>query len=251
MASSALRRFTGQGLKPCVRPEDAVRDAVRLIHGTYLAGTVLGQWATWTAANEVQTITIDYTPTGGSFYLLFDGLPVGPVLYNSTSAQLQTILDAHASIGTGGTVVTGGPLPGTPLVVTFSGTNMASLWQPTMTVMSNSLTGGTPGTLAVAKTTPGRAVGGQWGVYDDALSTGQQVARGILASKTVVNTYGEHVVGGGQWNEKSYSTPIYTGGYFRTADLTGLDAAAVTDLGRLVYGTTSLLSNTGTILYVR
>lgn len=251
MGTAATRRYTGQGLKPHMLPNRAWMDAIRLIPGVYVAGQVLGQFSTWTAANDVQTITIDYTPTGGSFYLNFDGVIIGPVAYNASAAALQALLDAASNIGTGQTVVTGGALPGTPLVVTFSGTLMKNLWQPLMTIQSNALTGGTPGTVEVAHTTEGRGVGGMYGKYDDTLSTGLEVARCLLSKACTVNTYGEIIIGGGRWDEKSFTADAYFGGYFRTADLTGIDANAVADLGKLVTGTTSLLANTGTILHVR
>src|SRR5882724_4380821 len=213
MSSSAVRRFTGQGLKPSRVPEAARLNAIAAMWpGTYVAGTVLGQSSTLTAVNDVQTITINYTPTGGSFYGVFSGTPIGPIAFNAAAAAVQALLDAAPNIGTGQTVVTGGPLPGTPIVITFSGTLMAGLYQPLMTVISNSLTGGTPGTLVISHTTPGQTAGGVWCPYDDTLSNGMEVARVLLANATVVNTYGQIQTGGGQWGEKSFTASVYFGG---------------------------------------
>lgn len=43
---------------------------------------------------------------------------------------------------------------------------------------------------------------------------------------------------------------MYFAGTFYTADLTGLDANGVADLGKLLTGTTSLLSNAATELKI-
>lgn len=251
MASSATRRYSGQGLKPAQLPNRAWMDAVRLIPGEYAAGTVLGQFSNWVAANDVQTLTETGTPTGGSFDLIFNGVIIRAVPWNATAVNLQALLDAASNIGAGQTTVTGGPFPGTPLVITFAGTLTSSLWQPLITLGTNGLTGGTNPTVTIAHTTPGRATGGMFGPYDDTQSNGLEVARALLSKKTSVNTFGEIIVGGGRWGEKSFSADAYFGGFFRTADLTGLDANGVADLGRLITGTTSLLSNTGTIIHVR
>jgi len=251
MAASAVRRYTGQGIKPAKLPELAKPDAVKLIPGTYVAGTLLGQFTTWTAANDVQTLTINYTPTGGSFVLAFNGVAMATaVAYNSTVAQTQAVIDAHPQIGAGQCVVSGGTLPGATQIFTFSGTLMKNLWQPLMTVFSNSLTGGTPGTTVVAHTTEGLSAGGAYGPYDDTKSNGLQVAKYILQKAAVVDTYGGIKVGGGEWQEVSFTADVWTCGYFRTADITGIDAAAVADLGRMDVGTTAALSAAGAIIAI-
>lgn len=88
------------------------------------------------------SVAITGGPTGGSFQLLADGLPA-TITYNSTNAAAKTALaaidDGHAASEW---TVTGGALPGTPLVVT-----------PPVGVVLDvgtvSLTGGTTPTVTV------------------------------------------------------------------------------------------------------
>lgn len=251
MAQAAVRRYTGQGVKPYMLPEKAKPDAVRLAPGTYPAGQCLGQFTNWTLTNDVQTLTVTGTPTGGSFYLNFNGDIIGPVPFNATNAQLQALLDAAPQIGTGQTVVTGGPLPGSTLVITFSGSRTAGINQPLVTVQATALTGGASPAAAVAHTTPGAFAGGGFGKYVDGNTDGTGVFKAILQLAAVVNTYGEAQVGGGQWGETNYSVPVWIAGYFRPADLTGFDAAALADVGgHFVYGDATKLANTGTVICI-
>jgi hypothetical protein len=122
--------------------------------------------------------------------------------------------------------------------------------QPTIVLYSNSLTGGTDPTITVAQTTPGRYAASSWAPYVDANSDGTQIAKAILQFPVTVDTFGRHTVGGGLTGQWSYSAPMYIAGYFRTADLTGLDAAGVADLGRIVEGSIGSLSSVATIIKI-
>jgi len=109
--------------------------------------------------NEVQTLTIGGTPSGGTFKLAFDGYTSGAITWSATNATLlaniQAALDAMPNVGTNGIVAAEGSLTagiGT-ITLTFGG-NLINLAVATMTVANNSLTGSSP-TLAVAETTPG------------------------------------------------------------------------------------------------
>jgi hypothetical protein len=109
-----------------------------------------------TAANEVQTVTITGTPTGGTFSLTFNGQTASAIAYNAIASAVQTALQALSNIGSGNVTVTGGPGPATPYVVTFvgslAGTNVAAM------TAAGSFTGGTTPAIAVTTTTPGVAV---------------------------------------------------------------------------------------------
>lgn len=92
--------------------------------------------------------------------------------------------------------------------------------------------------LTVAK---GTVVGqisatGLWDVYDDGDATGLEVARGIAAYDFTTDGDGNHIIGGGEQGEKQQTAPVFFCGTFRTTELTGLDAAAVADLGKLISG---------------
>jgi hypothetical protein len=109
-----------------------------------------------TPANEVQTVTITGTPTGGTFSLTYNGQTAAGIAYNAAASAVQTALQGLSTIGSGNATVTGGPGPGTPYVVTFVGT----LSNTNVAVMTaaGSFTGGTTPAIAVTTTTPGSPV---------------------------------------------------------------------------------------------
>ena len=103
--------------------------------------------------NEVQTVTITGTPTGGTFTLTFFDQTTTAIARNATNTTVQNALIALSNIDTGDVTVTGGPGPGTPWVVTFAG-KWAAENVPQMTA-TGSFTGGTAPAIAVTTTTPG------------------------------------------------------------------------------------------------
>jgi hypothetical protein len=136
----------------------AVITGGKIIEGVYEGYTSAG--APTAGTNEVQTLTIGGTPTGGTFKLAYDGAITGAITWSATNAtllaNLQAALDALANLGTNYVVATAGTLTagiGT-ILLTFSGGSVAKRAVNTITVANNSLTGTTP-TLAVAETTPG------------------------------------------------------------------------------------------------
>ncbi|WP_280425280.1 major capsid protein [Nocardia carnea] len=104
-----------------------------------------------TTTNEVQTVTITGTPTGGHFTLSFGGSTTSNLAHNATAATVQAALAALPTIGTGNIAVAGSA--GGPYTVTFIGalgaTNVAAM------TATGSLTGGTTPAVAVALTTAG------------------------------------------------------------------------------------------------
>ena len=248
LTTTPVRTYVGQGLQPCIYPELARTDVGKFLPGTYVAGQGLGQKTGLTAVNEVQTLTITGTPTGGTFRLTFNGVETGHITFSTTAATLAAnitaALEAPAEIGTGN-VTTSASV--TVPAVTFQGA-LAGQEQPPLTFSRNDLTGGTDPTATVAETTPGQTAGGAWGAYDDAASDGLQIAKAVLQYATVVTPNGKHYSGGSLTAHLSAS--FYIAGYFRTADLTGIDAAAVTDLGRIVEGAVGSLSNVATVLRI-
>lgn len=105
-----------------------------------------------TSQNEVQSLATSGTPTGGTFTLTFKGYTTGPIAYNAAAAAVQSALEALATVGTGGIVASGGPLP-TAVTLTFSN-QLGGDSQPLVTTTS-SLTGGTTPAAAVTRTTAG------------------------------------------------------------------------------------------------
>lgn len=104
--------------------------------------------------NEVQSLAITGTPTGGTFKLAFKGAVTGTIAFNAAAADVQAALSALTTIGFGNVACTGGPLPGSPVVITFGG-SLAGTNVPTITISTPVLTGGTTPVAAVTVTTPG------------------------------------------------------------------------------------------------
>lgn len=104
--------------------------------------------------SEVQTITVTGGPTGGNFTLTFSGQTTGTIAYNATAGAVQTALEALSNVNPGDVVCAGGPLPGTPVTVTFSG-QYAGTDVALITDVDAGLTGGTTPAVTVTTTTPG------------------------------------------------------------------------------------------------
>jgi hypothetical protein len=114
-----------------------------------------GEVITTGGTNEVQTVTITGTPTGGTFTLTYDGETTSPLAYNAAASAVQAALLALDNISTGQVTVSGGPGPDTPYVVTFAG-SAGSSNVPQMTA-TGGFTGGSTPAVAVTTTTGGVA----------------------------------------------------------------------------------------------
>jgi hypothetical protein len=203
---------------------------------TIVAGTILGQVTT--AANDVQTITISGSPTGGTFTL--SNIPTSSgtqsltgIAYNASSASIQTSL--LALVGTGNATVTGSA--GGPYTLTWTG---AMGNQPVANLTaSHALTGGTSPAAAVTKATTG-VTAGTWSAYASGNSDGSQTPS-LIMTYTVTSDGSGNVyystTASSEYGFASRSCPAYRKGAFRTTDLVGLDSNAVTKLGRLLSGT--------------
>lgn len=74
---------------------------------------------------NAQTITIEGTPTGGTFTITYtsqDGQTATTygIAHNANAAAVQTALEGLPNVTSGDVTVTGGPGPGTPWVVTIN-----------------------------------------------------------------------------------------------------------------------------------
>lgn len=103
-----------------------------------------------TATNEVQVVTLNGTPTGGTFTLTYSGQTTSAIAYNASAATVDAALEALSNIGAGDVVVTGSA--GGPWTVTFA-TALAATNLAEMTGNGGSLTGATSNTLTVTDTT--------------------------------------------------------------------------------------------------
>lgn len=124
-----------------------------LVAGTILSKRDDNQYEQFTASgavNEVQTITITGSPTGGDYTLTFDGETTAAIAYNANAAAVDSALEALSNIGAGNVTVSGT----SPKTVTFTGT-LAGASQPLITADASGLTGGTDPDITVVQTTEG------------------------------------------------------------------------------------------------
>jgi hypothetical protein len=135
---------------PVIQGGRIIEGAVGVYHfaGTPSAGT-----------NEVQTLTVGGTPSGGTFKLAYDGQTTAAITWSATNttlvANIDAALEALSTIGTGGiTTAVGTMTAGVGTITLTAAGNLARKAISTITVADNSLTGTSP-TVAVVETTPG------------------------------------------------------------------------------------------------
>lgn len=140
--------------------------------------------------HEIETVTINGAPTGGTFTLTYidpDGNSheTGDIAYNASAAAVEAALEA---VGAGVTVTKASNV----YTVTFDDArNVAAL-----TADATGLTGGTSPSVAIATSSQGTTDLGKYGPYDPAAADGRQtLTRGecFILNKTVV----ENGVAGG------------------------------------------------------
>jgi len=104
----------------------AAKGVYRALRGSGLP--TVGESMSWGATvDEVQTLSISGTPTGGDTKLMYQGGPGTPVeeettalTFDEIAADVDTALEALSSIGAGDVDCAGGPWPGTAITVTFA-----------------------------------------------------------------------------------------------------------------------------------
>jgi len=105
--------------------------------------------------NEVQSLVLG-PATAGTFTLTFDGQTTAGIAWNATAAVVVAALEALSNIAPGDVSATGGPLPSTPIVITFAGV-YAGVNVPQMTGNGTALTG--TSTVTITTTTQGAHIG--------------------------------------------------------------------------------------------
>lgn len=218
-----------RSLRPVALPVGGQIDA-----GTAFAkGTVLG-CVGGSATDEVWTITIGSATGTVTFYFTTPaGIVSTTFAYNATTAVVQTALETI--FGDGNVTVTG--TAGTEYVVTFGG-DLADRLMGGKVAMT-----ATTADPTLVRTTPGSCGAGQYDAYDNS-SPG--VARCVLKYEYGTDPTGGRVTDAGSTGQMS-EAQAYTAGYFRVADLTGLDSSAMSDPGfRLVEG--SAITETGAVI---
>lgn len=169
-ATKSITLATSLFTKATHYPDGVLKSGTVLAKVT-AAGATLGMFGPYAGGtNEVQTVTITGSPTGGTVTLALDGETTAAIAYNANAAAVQAALEALSNVDAGDVTVTGGPGPGTPWVVTFGG-QYAGTNMPQMTASGASLTGGSSPAIAVTTTTAGGAA---------AATAGLEIAKGFL-----------------------------------------------------------------------
>lgn len=124
-----------------------------------LGTPLLNAGAPSNGTDEVQTLTIGGTPTGGTFKLAFDGFTTAAITWSSTNATLlsniTTAIQALPNVGASGWTAAAGTLTaGIGTITLTAGGNLTKKALNTITIADNSLTGTAP-TLVNVETTPG------------------------------------------------------------------------------------------------
>jgi len=168
MTALSVKRLTFSAIGSCAILATAILMLMPLQAGTLnpANGRVYNTATAPSAGtNEVQTLTFSGSISGGSFVLSYSNKQTGPIPWSSTNATLisniQTSLNALATLGSGQTVVAVGTMTagiGTA-TVTFSGSKVAKMDVAQMT-KSSSLTG-SGADLAVSTSTPGVTADGR------------------------------------------------------------------------------------------
>lgn len=161
--------------------------------------------------DEVQTVTITGSPTGGTFTLTFAGVGIGPksyttapIAYNASVATVQAALEALPNIGAGNVLVAGGPLPGTAITVTFQNF-LGKRNVPQMTA-AHTFTGGASPAIAVTTTTPGAA----GSVSDpDGATVPTGVDKWVFTARDQLNAQTAQII----WNYKNHAMQVKGNGY--------------------------------------
>lgn len=160
-----------------------VTTAVTTASKAAVIGTYIDQVV---GTNEVATLTITGTPTGGTFTVTVAGRTTAGVAYNASAATLRAAIEALSNVSPGDVTVTGSA--GGPYTITFGG----QLAETDLAVSSSgaSLTGGTSPAATTVETTPGVAVSGA----ATRLSGGTVSLTSALATPTGTKIVGSNVV---------------------------------------------------------
>lgn len=229
--------FSQQRLTPLYDADLARERAVNIAPSQTIArGTILGELI---GTDAQQTVVVGANDnTGGTFKLVFGGQTTATIAYNATAAAVQAAFCLLSSVGAGNCIVSGGPASTGTLTFRF----VEALGnQPVgaITAGALALTGGTNTLTINATSVVGVTVTpGTFKAYASGNSDGSQVAKAISVYDLVTDSNGNITFGTtagafpplADGTGQNTTAPVYVCGVFKTADLTGLDSGAVTNL---------------------
>jgi hypothetical protein len=141
------------GLKaPCVLDVGSALSGLNFGDKIYVSATDATFADALVAANEIQTVTITGSPTGGTFTLTLSGQTTAAIAYNAAASAVEAALELLSTIGQGNVQVTGSA--GGPYTVEFVGA-LAKENVAAMTASGAGLTGGTTPGVTIATATAG------------------------------------------------------------------------------------------------
>jgi hypothetical protein len=103
--------------------------------------------------SHVTVLTMTGAPTGGTFTLTYSAQTTAALPYNASAGQVQAALEALSNIGEGEVDVSGGPINSAPINISWRGTLVGVVTNPTAN--SGGLTGGTTPTITPTSGTVG------------------------------------------------------------------------------------------------
>jgi len=228
--TTASSAYSNLRLDPLRGPQDVREVAINIAPSLTLpAGTILGEL---TGTTDVQNLHASAAITAGT-YTVSDGTnTTAAINYNDPLATINAKLLA-ATPGPMRFSATGGPLTApTDIVFTASGGGVYAA----LTVTPTGITGGV---LSVVHTTTGTTgTPGVFKAYAAGNTDGSQVPKLILVYPVTTDASGNitfgTATGGGEFGQTYKSCPAYENGVFKTTDLAGLDANAVTVMGAML-----------------
>lgn len=138
-------------------------------------------WTIQSECDEVQTVTVTGSPTGGTFILRFGGQNTAAINWNDPASTVQTRLQALSSIGAGNALVTGSA--GGPWTVEFAA-SLGFASQALITLQTNSLTGGTSPSVSITEA----QAGATWTTQASSTYTIQYVGGKVIFNTAFLGT---------------------------------------------------------------
>ncbi len=154
-----------------------------------------GRWDAGTQTDEVQSV-VATGGDSGDFTFTFFGETTAAISFDATAAQVQAALELLPNIEPGDVTCAGGPLPTTPVTITFGG-QYAGQNVPALVVTDNIANG----TATISTSTPGATSGAATGgagleTFAGFLLAPIDVTDGIYATETTGDRYGALLVHG-------------------------------------------------------
>lgn len=118
--------------------------------GVKATGSALGQAI---IDDRVRWLNITGAPAGGNLTITVGGQTTANIAYNATATAIQTAIAALSNVGAGNVVVIGGPLPGSPVRIRFTGIYEYTP-VPVVIVNGAGLTGGTAPAATIGRNSP-------------------------------------------------------------------------------------------------